>query len=92
MSKLQDLFISDFIDKNFTAKEVYRWYCEVKSNPDRKPYRSEIYSLILDPLLHKGVIIKLTKGVYQVANQSEGVISTSSTGDDWDSYIKSKLR
>jgi len=96
VSKLQENFLNDFKDSTFTANQVYKWYCEAKSNPERKPYRSEIYNLILDPLLHKGVLIKLTKGLYQVAVPAQYVVkegkASTSTEDDWDSYIKSKLK
>jgi hypothetical protein len=87
MSKLQSSFIKEFNNKTFTTKEVYEWYKLNKLNPQRLPSRSEVYSIILNPLLHKGILLRLDVGYYSLSCES----LQEKEEDEFDHYIKSKL-
>ena len=96
MSKLQQAFLKDFENTTVTTQQIYAWYRYNKTRPDRPPYRSEIHELIINPLIFKGLIIRLSKGIYlikPISTPTEKDASLSSgTASDWDDYIQSKLK
>ena len=68
MSQLQDQFIQDFAEQGqVTTKEIYEWYCNIKHNPYQPPYRNQIHPLIINPLLHKGILVKIDFGTYRIS-------------------------
>lgn len=103
-SKLQKDFLEYFKDQRVvTTKEIYNWYCAIKSNPENLPYRSAIHYLIINPLLHKGLIQKASGGQYILAaadptealqeeskNHDIPVLTEASEQEDRENYIKSK--
>lgn len=75
-SNLQQQFLSTFLDREvITTREIYEWYCEVKSNPENLAYRSAIHSLIINPLMHKGLLLKLSGGIYQINTEAVSEVS-----------------
>ena len=66
-SPLQRLFLQHFqAQETITTKEIFEWYCSAKQDPSSLPYRSSVHYLLINPLLHKGALIKLASGLYQI--------------------------
>jgi hypothetical protein len=71
---LKDKFIQNLqmsCQAVFSTKEALTWYKLNKNNPGRVDY-SNLYTLIINPLLAEGRIKKILKGLYEVT-----VISSS---------------
>jgi len=92
-------------DRLFTTDDVYRWYKKAKSNPHILPDRGAIHRLILNPLLHKGAIQRLDKGLWTFSTpEEESVLAppldrdgekdkdVSKDEDEWEKYINRKLK
>lgn len=109
MSKLQTTFMKHFEGQPvISTQEIYDWYCAVKSNPENLPYRSAIHYLIINPLLHKRVLQKVSNGLYTLGKMSEEEIENldscespdvelpelteRSEAEDWEKYIQQKLQ
>lgn len=87
---LQESFIASFQDVQYiTTKDIYEWYSTAKRGGSLHTYRSAIYALIIVPLMQKGLLIKLSKGLYTLDQSATRVEATSN--DEWETYIKSKL-
>ena len=86
-SRLQSDFVEYAIKLGgtFTAGQAFEWYKENKAG-ERLPDRSDVYRLIIDPLLYKGEIEKLSRGIYAVSIKPLTVEE-----DEWDSYLSKKL-
>jgi len=90
MSKLQDSFVNHFKRQQyFTTKEAFEWYRINKSNADILPPRCAVHQLIINPLLHRGSITKISRGVYLV-----NAVNTNNNDDldEFDKYVANKLK
>ena len=92
---LLEQFQVDFKDAEFvTTKEIYAWYTSAKKGSSPYTYRTSLYTLIINPLLIKGVITKSAKGLYRFTNVVAQQIESQDHQqemDEWDLYIKGKM-
>ncbi len=95
---LQQQFEDTFKERDvITTKDIYNWYCSVKGGKSQVAYPTSIYGLVINPLLAKGIIIKITKGVYKLNHFTfeskvlETIEEQQEEMDEWDLYIKQKL-
>lgn len=97
---LQEKFTSYFQGVGYiSTKEIFDWYTLVKSGDNPNTYRASIYALVINPLLMKGVLKKVEKGIYTL-NQTaeckdlteEEVSCQEQELDDFDRYIQEKIK
>jgi len=96
---LQERFIEYFHGVEYiSTKDIFKWYNIVKSGGP-STYRASIYALIINPLLMKGILKKVEKGVYTLLNQplvckdlTEEAICQEQELDDFDRYIQEKIK
>lgn len=92
--RIRDEFVMDFAGRDITTKDVLNWYnlrCLAKGN---KPttLRSNLYTLILHPLINEGRVIKLTHGLFHVVELKEVKGEKEQEQDrEFERYLQSKL-
>lgn len=65
---IQDQFLKQFnTNEKITTKDIYEWYTQVKGGQSSFTYYSSIFSVIINPLVRKGILKKVSKGVYEVS-------------------------
>lgn len=98
---LQERFTQDFKDMEYiTTKDIFEWYTMAKRGDNPHTYRAAIYSLIINPLLMKGILKKMNKGVYSLRvdckrsdkDLSEEVKGQEQELDEFDKYIQQKIK
>lgn len=98
---LQERFAQDFKDMEYiSTKDIFEWYTTVKRGDNPHTYRAAIYSLVINPLLMKGLLKKTSKGVYSLRTDckhidkdlSEEVEGQEQELDDFDRYIQEKIK
>jgi hypothetical protein len=65
---LKDKFaqhLANSSQQHFTTRDALLWYKQNKINPNQVDY-SNLYTLIINPLLAEGKIRKILKGLYEV--------------------------
>lgn len=96
---LQERFVQNFKDMEYiSTKDIFIWYNIVKSGGP-SAYRASIYALIINPLLMKGILKKVGKGIYTLLDQplvckdlTEEAICQEQELDDFDRYIQEKIK
>jgi len=98
---LQERFTQDFKDMEYiSTKDIFEWYTMVKRGDNPHTYRAAIYSLVINPLLMKGLLKKMSKGVYSLRidckhvnkDLTEEVLCQEQELDDFDRYIQEKIK
>ena len=98
---LQERFTQDFKDMEYiSTKDIFEWYTTVKRGDNPHTYRAAIYSLVINPLLMKGQLKKMGKGVYSLRvdckyvnkDLTEEVLCQEQELDDFDRYIQEKIK
>lgn len=96
---LQDKFIDYFNGVDYiSTKEIFEWYTLVKSGDNPNTYRASIYALVINPLLMKGVLKKVEKGIYTLTQSTEckdlteEAVCQEQELDDFDKYIQEKIK
>lgn len=96
MSQLQKQFLHHFKGQDeVTTSEIYHWYREHKQNPKVLPYRNQVHPLIINPLLNRGIMVKISHGVYHIFKQVElppEEVEVETEEDEFNTYIRTKLK
>jgi len=73
-------------EEEFTLQEATKWLVEQRFG---KPvYQTQVFDLLINPLIQIGVIRRAGRGVYSL--MSPQVDSNVGSGDEFDSYLKEK--
>lgn len=85
---LQDDLVNHFKDLPFfSPKDALVWYQGVKSGG--AAYYSNIYMLLLQPLLAKGRIERLNRGLYRVVRTDPKAVEEA---NEFDLYLQAKTK
>jgi hypothetical protein len=87
-----------------TTKDILKWYRENKKGDSDYTYHTTIYQLIINPLVKKGYLEKMDRGIYKINTTNPLTFQNTNFNDvrfikefnnedldEWDVYIKSKI-
>jgi len=78
-----------FVDKQIvTTTQIEVWYESVKEGR-KNAYPSNVYDLIIKPLLLTGELERLGKGMYRF-NREE--VMQGNEEDEWEKYVTNKMK
>lgn len=91
--RLRDEFALTFAGQEVTTKVALEWYNSKALEKGNKPttHRSNIYSLIIHPLINEGRIVKMTHGIFYVCDFSASADTDADNNEEFDRYLQSKL-
>lgn len=88
--------------EEITTADIFKWYKEVRSGSSKHTYHSNIYNIVIYPMVARGTISRVRRGVYTLQPtpsmpkdniQSDIDITVDpSQWDEWDHYINDKLK
>ena len=92
---LQEQFVDTFKESDvITTQDILIWYKAVKKGTTLYVSYSTPYNLIIYPLIAKGILVRVDKGLYKLSTNGEpspeGKEITKEE-EEWESYIKNKL-
>lgn len=97
MSTLRDKFLTWLVEsgsETFRTKDALWWYQQNKQSPTRADY-SNLYVLILHPLLRQGAIEKHEHGLWSLRRAVKDEVLKPDPDvelDPFDEYIQQKLK
>ena len=96
MTNLRQQFLNDLAEQgqaSFTFGIAKHWYASHKRGP-AQAYATNVYTMIINPLLAEGLISKASVGLYYIYGAPAGVPAVVPTApkelDEFDSYLKGK--
>ena len=85
---LQDDLLTHFKDEPFfSPKDVYIWYNGVKTGG--QAYYNNLYMMLLMPLMAKGRIERLNRGLYRVVRTDPKAVNEA---NEFDLYLQAKTK
>jgi hypothetical protein len=89
---LQEAFRQYFNDKQtITSSEAFAWYKHVKGGIEPGRFAG-LYLAVLQPMMKKGQLIRVKRGVYKFTKKGGTVTPTATTDSEWDKYINEKSK
>lgn len=58
------VYFKDFEEIN--TSDIFKWYKEVRSGSSKHTYHSNIYNIVIYPMVARGTIVRVRRGVYRL--------------------------